>query len=369
MLLAACTGDLGPDEKTGTEASLGQSGAAFSADLAGFKNGPLPWLGASGVAVQSGAITLGATASIGQLILPYSLRPRTSEGGGFDSTITVEAEVPFGAQLIVGRGRLRDNLNQAGVGVIVAPSSSSGTPTSFLIGLGLGTFASAPVPLACGGTPLGQSTLLIPTPAGTSAVTGITSMDLGRQTIALPSAPQLALLANDITGGHGTAALAPTRQTLTFKFKKSGDGAGTVTATQDERELFGAQSLDAAAIEGRSLACKLSWATCEAICANPLNALFVFGRPCTENACRDGATTLTESAINPDPGDFSGAETCRQNTGCNTAPAPSSQVTLTAKTAVREVFRNDAASNEILFQLVRGRSGQAPRIFRIQVDR
>jgi hypothetical protein len=369
VILAACTGPIEPDEKTGFEAALGQSGTAFAADLSSFKNGPVPWLGASGVSVQDGAVTLGATASIGQLILPYSMKPRTSEGGGFDSTITVEAEVPFGSQLIVGRGRLRDSLNQAGVGVIVAPSSSSGTPTSFLIGLGLGTFAGAPVSLACGGTPLGQSTLLIPTPAGTSAVTGITSMDLGRQTIALPSAPQLALLANDITGGHGTASLAATRQTLTFKFKKGGDGVGSVSATQDERELFATQNLDAAAIEGRSLACKLSWATCEAICANPLNALFVFGRACTENACRDGATTLTESAINPDPGDFSGSETCRQNTNCNTAPAPSSQVSLTAKTAVREVFRNDAASNEILFQLVRARSGQAPRIFRIQVDR
>lgn len=369
LILAACTGDIGPDDKTGTAAAAGQSGTAFSADVSTFKNGPVPWLGSTGVAVQSGAITLGATTSIGQLILPYSMKPRTSEGDGFDSIITVDAEVPFGAQLIVGRGRLRDNLNQAGVGVIVAPSSSAGTPTSFLIGLGLGNFASAPAPLACGGTPLGQSTLLVPTPAGTSAVTGITSMDLGRQTISLPAAPQLALLANDLAGGHGTATLAATRQTLTFKFKKAGDGVGTVSATQDDRDLFGIQSLDAASIEGRSLACKLSWATCEAICANPLNALFVFGRPCTENACRDGVTTLTESAINPDPGDFSGTETCRQNSGCNGAPAPTSQVTLTAKTSVREVFRNDVASNEILFQLVRSRSGQAPRIFRIQVDR
>lgn len=369
LLVAACTGEIGPDEKTGTPAATGQSGAAFSADVSTFKTGPVPWLGSSGVTVQGGAITLGATAGIGQLILPYSMKPRSSDGTGFDSTITVEAEVPFGAQLIVGRGRLRDTVNQAGVGVIVAPSSSTGTPTSFVIGLGLGTFPGTEGTLACGGTPLGQSTMLVPTPAGTSAITGITSMDLGRQTIALPSAPQLALLANDITAGHGAAQLAATRQTLTFKYKKSGNGTGTLSATQGDRELFATQNLDASALEGRSLACKLSWAMCEAICASPLNAAFVFGRPCTEGACRDGVTTLTESAINPDPGDFSGSETCRQSSSCNSAPAPSSAVTLTAKTAVREVFRDDAASNEVLFQLVRSRSGQAPRIFRIQVDR
>jgi hypothetical protein len=44
-------------------------------------------------------------------------------------------------------------------------------------------------------------------------------------------------------------------------------------------------------------------------------------------------------------------------------------VGLTAKAAIREVFRNDAASNEVLFQLVRGRTGAAPRIYRIQVER
>jgi len=366
-VMAACTGDLEPDPKTGLEAPTGQSGTAFEADVSTFKDGNVPWLGASNVAVRSGAITLGATSSIGQLILPYAMRPRTSEGGGFDSIITIEAEVPYGAQLIVGRGRLRDNLNQAGIGVIVAPSPSAGSLTSFVVGLGLGTFGAST--LACPGTPLGQSTLVVPTPAGPSAVTGVTSMDLGRQTVALPSAPQLALLANDITGGHGTAAIEPTRQTLTFTFRKSGDAAGTVAASQGTRDLFPPASFDAARIEGRSLACKLSWALCETVCASPLNATFVFGRPCAPNACRDGAVALDESTINPEPGDYAGSETCRQSTSCAAAPAPSSAVSLTAKAAVREVFRNDAASNEILFQLVRSRTGAAPRIFRIQVER
>jgi hypothetical protein len=367
LSMAACTGDLEPDPKTGIEAAVGQSGTAFQADASAFKDGNVPWLGSSNVAVSGGAITLGATASIGQFILPYSMRPRTSEGGGFDSIITIEAEVPYGAQLIVGRGRLRDNVNQAGIGVIVAPSPSAGSPSSFLVGLGVGAFGAST--LACSGTPLGQSTLLVPTPAGTSAVTGITSMDLGRQTIALPSAPQLALLANELTGGHGSEAIEPTRQAFTFTFKKSGDGAGTVAAAQGTRDLFPAANLDTARIEGRSLACKLSWALCETVCASPLNATFVFGRPCAPNACRDGAVSLDESTINPEPGDFSGSETCRQSSACNAAPAPTSAVGLTAKAAIREVFRNDAASNEVLFQLVRGRTGAAPRIYRIQVER
>jgi hypothetical protein len=365
--MAACTGDLEPDPKTGNEPALGQSGTAFEADVSRFKDGNVPWLGASNVAVRSGAITLGATAGLGQFILPYSMRPRTSEGGGFDSIITVEAEIPYGAQLIVGRGRLRDNVNQAGIGIIVAPSPSAGSPTSFLVGLGVGTFDGST--LACAGTPLGQSTLVVPTPAGASAVTGITSMDLGRQTIALPSAPQLALLANELTGGHGTAAIEPSRQTLTFTFKKSGDGAGSVAAAQGSRDLFAPTALDASRMEGRSLACKLSWALCETVCSSPLNATFVFGRPCAPNACRDGAVALDESTINPEPGDFSGSETCRQATSCASAPAPTSAVSLTAKAGVRAVFRNDAASNEVLFQLVRSRTGAAPRIFRIQVDR
>jgi hypothetical protein len=367
LVAASCTGDIEPDERTGLEPSLGQSGTAFQADASKLKDGSVPWLGASNVAVSGGAISLASTSSIGQFVLPYSMRPRTSEGGGFDSIITVEAEVPYGAQLIVGRGRLRDSVNQAGIGVIVAPSPSAGTPTSFLVGLGLGNFDATS--LACAGTPLGQSSLLVPTPAGASAVTGITSMDLGRQTISLPFAPQLALLANDLTAGHGTAALEATRQTLRLTFTKSGNGAGTVAATQGGRDLFPATTLSAVTMEGRSLACKLSWAMCEAICTSSLNAAFVFGRPCTPGACRDGAVALEESTINPEPGDFAGSETCRQSSACSAAPSPASAVAQTAKAAIREVFRDDARSNEILFQLVRSRTGAAPRIFRIQVDR
>ena len=369
LLVAACTGDLAPDAKTGTAPSTGQSGRAFSADASGFADGPVPWLGTSNLAVQGGAITLAPTATIGQAIVPYAIRPRMLEGYGFDTTITVDAEVPVGAQLIVGRGRLRDNANQAGVGVIVAPSASTTAPTSFLVALGLGTFAGSTAPLACAGTPLGRSTLLIPTPAGTSAVTGITSPDLGRQTVMMPEAPQLALLSNTLTGGHGSSALVPTRQLLSFTFKKTGDGIGTVAAAQGTTTMFAPTAIDAATMNGHSLACKLSWATCEGICASDLNALFVFGEACAPQACRDGLTARADGRLNPEPGDFSGAETCRQSSPCNTEAAAGSAVSLTAKTAIREVFRNAAVSNEILFQFVRSRSGLAPRIYSISIDR
>lgn len=369
LLLAACSKQIGPEEPSGATPATGQSGRAFSVEMDTIAEGPMPWLGSSNLVVESGTLTLSAMAAIGQGIVPYSIRPRTSTGGGFDSTITIEAEVPVGAQLIVGRGRLRDSLNQTGIGVIVAPSSTAGAPTSFLVGLGIGKFEGASAPLACGGTPLGRSTLVVPTPAGPSAVTGITSPDLGRQTIALPDAPQLALLSNSLLGGHGTSAVLGTLQTLTFKFEKVGDGVGSVSARQADTNLFATTTVDASTMEGRSLACKLSWATCEAICASSFNALFVFGRPCAPQACRDGIVKLEETTINPEPGDFSGSETCRQGSSCNSAPAETSAVTQTAKTAIREVFRNSVTSNEILLQLVRNRSGLAPRIHSITVDR
>ncbi len=369
LMLGACAAQIGPDEKSGNEAAVGQSGRAFDADLQTFADGPLPWLGTSNLVVQGGALTLNATAGLGQGIVPYSIKPRTSAGEGFDSTITIEAEIPNGAQLIVGRGRLRDNYNQSGIGVVVAPSASAGNPTSFLVALGTGSVKGAAGPLACAGTPIGRSTLQIPTIAGTSTVTGITSPELGRQTISLPEAPQLALLSNNLFGGSGSATLETTRQSLTFKFQKKGNGIGAVGARQGDTDVIATTSLDATTMEGRSLACKLSWFTCEAICSSPLNALFVFGKACAPDACRDGVVTQDDATINPEPGDFSSTETCRQDVGCNIAPAPTSPVTQTAQAAIRETFRDDAASNEILLQLVRGRSGLAPRITRITVDR
>ena len=107
LLLAACSEQIGPEEPSGATPATGQSGRAFSVEMNTIAEGPMPWLRSSNLVVENGTLTLSAMAAIGQGIVPYSIKPRTSTGGGFDSTITIEAEVPVGAQLIVGRGRPR----------------------------------------------------------------------------------------------------------------------------------------------------------------------------------------------------------------------------------------------------------------------
>jgi hypothetical protein len=343
VVLGACVADPPAPDRTGTPVATG----ALALDFRNYADGALPFLGASNVRVEAGALQLSPGRTSGQVLLPV-------ETLGGSSTVRVRGRIPLGSSLLIARARVRDAGNQSGFGVIVAPleppvGTDPPRASAFLVALGVGNFidprTGALASLGCGGS-TGRTFVRRFTSAG---ATSTPAFVLEGALLDLFRAPQLSVVAEETkSGGVSTELLSGEDSEVTFTLVRTGEGAGTLSARQGSTELFGAPvGVDKAKTAGTSMACKLSYAACAETCARGVGSALL-GADCTVEDCGT-ASVVSGSAPKAQPVDFQEGETCRQTAAlpdsCNLPLSPESATAVAYRAACMEVFGRAGGSD------------------------